>query len=218
MEGGPLRRRSRGGRPPRHESEEAGKRIVETATRLFASQGFAATSVEQVATACGAGKDTIYRRFPSKVALFEAVVDHARSRALEKLRELVLTEGDEKSRLRSLLRSLLAINMEHELVALKRITFSEVVTSGKSGPIPSQPDPLMDMLTVAVVEAQAAGYLCAGDPLFMANHLIHSVVSIPSTDAMLGGALYDTPEALDAHFDTVWAWLTEGVVSHPGAA
>ncbi len=209
-------RRSRGGRPPRHEAEEAGTRIIDTATRLFASQGFAATSVEQVAASCGAGKDTIYRRFPSKVALFEAVVDQARARAVEPLQGVALEGRDTLERLKNLLRSFLAVNMRPDLIALKRITFSETVMSGKSGPVPSQPDPLMGMLLEAVEACQADGSVKAGDPGLIAAHLIHSLVAIPTTNAMLGGADYESSEAVDAHFDRTWEWLMAGVVTSPG--
>ncbi|WP_280519121.1 hypothetical protein [Shinella curvata] len=36
---------------------------------------------------------------------------------------------------------LLSINMEPDLIALKRITFSEAVVFEKKGPNPPQPDP-----------------------------------------------------------------------------
>ena len=54
-------------------------RILDAAAGIFAAQGFAGASVERVASECGVGKDTIYRRFPSKVALFDAVVEHVRA-------------------------------------------------------------------------------------------------------------------------------------------
>ena len=209
----PMRPKTRVGRPRKHETEEAGARILETATRLFASQGFAGTSVEQVAAACGAGKDTIYRRFPSKVALFEGVVEHARARAMDKLAELGAPEGDALTQLKRLLRSFLSINMEPDFVALKRIAFSEAVVFGKRNPLPSQPDPIMDKLVKAVAAAQADGFLRPGDSKLLAAHLIHSLVSIPTTDAMLGGGAYAASDALDAHFETVWTWLVDGVAS-----
>lgn len=211
-----ARRGARGGRPSLRNAQEPVERILETATRLFASRGFAGTSIEQVAALCGAGKDTIYRRFPSKVALFEGVVEQARARALARLQDLAPIHGGAMERLKSLLRLFLSINMEPELIALKRITFSEAVVFDRSGPIPSQPDPLMTRLVDAVAAAQAGGTLRPGSPEDIAAHLIHSLVSIPTADAMLGGARYDAPEALDQHFQAVWEWLMTGVaVSMP---
>lgn len=212
----PVRSKSRSGRPTKREATEQTSRIIETALDLFASKGFAGTSVEQVAAACGAGKDTIYRRFPSKVALFEGVVDHARNQALGRVRDLAPTEGNALTRLQSLLRLYLAINMERDLIALKRITLSEAVVFGKQGAGASQPDPLMERLVDAVRAAQAERFLRADDPSFMASYLIHSLTSIPTTHAMLGGTDYDTSEALDAYFGEVWNWLIAGLERRHG--
>ncbi|MGV6871777.1 TetR/AcrR family transcriptional regulator [Pseudochelatococcus sp. B33] len=206
-----ARSKSRSGRPTKQEAKEPTSRILETALGLFASRGFAGTSVEQVAAACGAGKDTIYRRFPSKAALFEGVVEYARNQVLERVRDLAPTEGDVLTRLQSLLRLFLAINMERDLIALKRITLSEAIVFGKQDSGVSQPDPLMEKLIDAVSAAQAGRFLRAGDPAFMAAYLIHSLVSVPTTRAMLGGSDYDAPEALDAYFGTVWNWLIDGL-------
>ncbi|WP_428032589.1 TetR/AcrR family transcriptional regulator [Ancylobacter sp.] len=203
----------RGGRPTRGNAQEPVERILETATRLFASRGFAGTSIDQVAALCGAGKDTIYRRFPSKVALFQGVVEQARARALGRLQELAPIEGGARERLRGLLRTFLAINMEPELIALKRITFSEAVVFEKSGAVPSQPDPLMARLVETVAAAQADGVLRAGNPEDIAAHLIYSLVAIPTADALLGGARYEEPQQLDRHFEAVCEWLMAGVAS-----
>lgn len=208
-----ARRGQRGGRPSRGNAQEPVERILDTATRLFASRGFAGTSIDQVAALCGAGKDTIYRRFPSKVALFEGVVEQARSRALARLQQLAPVDGGAMERVKRLLRTFLSINMEPELIALKRITFSEAVVFEKSGPVPSQPDPFMARLVETVAAAQAEGRLRAGDPAAIATHLIHSLVSIPTADAMLGGTVYHEPGALDRHFEAVWEWLMTGVAA-----
>ncbi|MCJ8355797.1 helix-turn-helix domain-containing protein, partial [Novacetimonas hansenii] len=60
------RRRKFAGRPDSRMSEELDALILKTATRLFGEQGYAATSVEQIAAVAKVGKQTIYRRHPSK--------------------------------------------------------------------------------------------------------------------------------------------------------
>lgn len=199
------------GRPSRGDQNAAATRIIDAATELFATRGFAGTSMEQVASQCGAGKDTVYRRFPSKVALFEAVVEHAHGRAVARLKDLPVVEGDALERLRALMRELLHINMEPDLIALKRITFSESVVFEKKGPIPPQPDPIMGRLVDAVSAAQAAGTLEVGDARLIANHLIHCLVALPTSSAMMGSAEFDSRQAVDDHFDRTWNWLLKGV-------
>jgi len=50
-------------------------RILEVATTLFFRQGFAATSMEQVAAVARISKRTLYARFRDKGALFRGVID-----------------------------------------------------------------------------------------------------------------------------------------------
>jgi hypothetical protein len=71
----------------------------------------------------------------------------------------------------------------------------------------------MDRLVDAVRAAQAAGSIRAGDPAALANHLIHCLVALPTSIAMLGGNAYDDASAIQAHFDITWLWLIEGVSS-----
>lgn len=48
--------------------------LLEAALHLFVSKGYAATRVQEVAAMAGVSKGTLFRYFPSKQALFEAVV------------------------------------------------------------------------------------------------------------------------------------------------
>ncbi|OBZ95905.1 TetR family transcriptional regulator [Pararhizobium polonicum] len=201
----------RSGRPPKEMQNAAAERIIETATELFAKRGFAGTSMEQVASHCGAGKDTVYRRFPSKVALFEAVVENAHKRAVARLKDLPHADGNALERLRALMCELLHINMEPDLIAFKRITFSEAVVFEKRGPIPPQPDPIMGRLIDAVYEAQQDGAIGGGDAGSIASHLIHCLVALPTSVAMMGGDQFKEAHAIDVHFENTWNWLIKGV-------
>ncbi len=59
--------------------------ILETATVLFAEQGFSDAVTQALAERLGVGKGTLYRHFPSKRALFLAATD----RVMRKLQECV---------------------------------------------------------------------------------------------------------------------------------
>lgn len=63
------------GRPTKDEAAHLAERLFDEAYTAFCSQGFAAASIEGIASACGIGKNTIYRRFPDKEALFKAVIE-----------------------------------------------------------------------------------------------------------------------------------------------
>ncbi|MEE2952345.1 MAG: TetR/AcrR family transcriptional regulator [Pseudomonadota bacterium] len=68
-----TRRPSRSGRPKREESD-VDERLLDAALDLFLKQGFGGTSCEAVARQAGAGKASLYARYPSKDHLFEAVI------------------------------------------------------------------------------------------------------------------------------------------------
>lgn len=56
------------------------EQILAAATRAFASSGFAATSLDDVAAEAGVSRVILYRHFESKADLYRAVLDRACSR------------------------------------------------------------------------------------------------------------------------------------------
>lgn len=189
------------------------KRIVDAATNLFAAQGYAATSVEQVAAVCGAGKDTIYRRFPSKLALFGAVLSSAREKRITQLQDIAdrqPKDGHILERLRKIARWFLDANLDPELMALKRIAFIEpLVFSNQSMP-GSHHDPFVMLLAEHLAEGQRAGVIQGGDRFFLANQLIHCIVAEPLGHALVGGRDYDAKAARDKHFKAAWDLFLRG--------
>jgi AcrR family transcriptional regulator len=67
-------RAGRIGRPPRELAGEVEARILDAARRAFLERGLEGASIDEIARNARAGKPTIYARFPSKEALFTAVV------------------------------------------------------------------------------------------------------------------------------------------------
>jgi AcrR family transcriptional regulator len=74
-------------RPLRADAARNRERIREAAEEVFAREGLA-VPVDTVAQRAGVGVGTLYRHFPTKEALFEAIVLH-------RLEELVAAAGDE---------------------------------------------------------------------------------------------------------------------------
>lgn len=201
---------SKGGRPRKGDVEAKSLHIIETASRLFAQQGFAATSIEQVVAACGVGKDTVYRRFPSKLALFEGVVEHARMRTQAHFQSTMAAQtGDALTQMRAAARWLLTANLDPTLIAFKRIAFSEALVVGQA--VASRADdPIMDQLLALIGEAQDSGALGAGDPRFIATQLLNCIAVGPMIDAMLGGTTYASARAQTAYFDKAWTLFLDG--------
>jgi AcrR family transcriptional regulator len=70
-------RRDRGDATRRH--------IVATATRLFTEQGYEAVSIEAVLKACAISRGALYHHFPSKEAVFTAVLEAVEARIAEQV-------------------------------------------------------------------------------------------------------------------------------------
>jgi AcrR family transcriptional regulator len=59
-------------RPLRADARRNRERVLDAARRAFAEQGYA-VPLDEIAAAAGVGPGTVYRHFPTKEALFEAV-------------------------------------------------------------------------------------------------------------------------------------------------
>jgi AcrR family transcriptional regulator len=62
---------------------ERREQILTAATQAFARAGFAATSLDDIATAAGISRAILYRHFDSKTDLYRAVLDRACNRLAE---------------------------------------------------------------------------------------------------------------------------------------
>jgi len=70
------------------------RRIENAARRLFAAQGYAGTSMAEVAAAAGVSKATVFHHYRSKRALYEALVGDALAGFREQLIPLLDAERD----------------------------------------------------------------------------------------------------------------------------
>jgi AcrR family transcriptional regulator len=76
-ESGEIVARGRG-RPKLRSDQEQRDAIVRNALDLFVRDGYAATSMDDVAATCHISKRTLYRLFPRKIDLFAAMVEEHR--------------------------------------------------------------------------------------------------------------------------------------------
>ncbi|MFT4116149.1 TetR/AcrR family transcriptional regulator [Bradyrhizobium sp.] len=205
------RREGRGGRPTKAEAQAIEDRILAVAANLFARDGYAATSMERVVSECGAGKDTIYRRYPSKRAIFDAVLDRSRRRIMSRLSDLQVRQSGQSSlaQLKELAICLLDINLDPELVAFKRIAASEMMVAAGSDAKP-EPDAIMSLLRTTVMKAQADQRIVAGDINFVTDFLINSIIVGPTTLAMFGYKPLASPRERKLYFEKAWKLFLGG--------
>lgn len=66
----------RPGRPTLEVAALVDERILEEAANVFLEEGFARAKMDEIASRAGITKQTVYARFPSKHALFNALASH----------------------------------------------------------------------------------------------------------------------------------------------
>jgi AcrR family transcriptional regulator len=78
----------------RSEVKTVANHIARVAARLFAAQGYDATSVREIVQGAGVTKPTLYYYYRSKEGLAKALVLEPLSKMVEQLRQIVATEPD----------------------------------------------------------------------------------------------------------------------------
>ncbi len=117
-------RRSRG-RPRQDSIDLIEAELLQGALNEFLKTGYGGTSVRQIVNALGMSKTTLYSRYPSKEALFRAIV----TRQVERLAaNAMLEDGDWPDvgiALRTYANRTLEISLEGELREVNRLIYSE---------------------------------------------------------------------------------------------
>lgn len=119
--------RPRRGRPRAEDVAAIDRRILEAATRVILEQGYARTTMEQVAEVAQAGKTTLYSRYPTKADLFAAVVTQSGAIFALAALEPPLT-GSPRDRLIAAGNELADFTLTPESIALMRATYAEAET------------------------------------------------------------------------------------------
>jgi AcrR family transcriptional regulator len=115
----------RSGRPPRARAGEVDERILDAARAVFLERGLAGASIDEIASHARAGKPTIYARFPSKEALFAAVVLRNVTAAIERFESNVSSGATIDDRLADMGAAILHWALGGPTIDLMRVSISE---------------------------------------------------------------------------------------------
>src|SRR5438445_1874526 len=113
------------GRPPVRSDDETKRIVLEAARHAFAGDGYAATSTEELARNAGISTKTLYRLFPGKAALFEAMCADRLERLLSAVDLQASDEVDIQAGLRAALLACADLALDPEVVALQRMVLQE---------------------------------------------------------------------------------------------
>jgi TetR/AcrR family transcriptional repressor of mexJK operon len=163
-------------RPSRRDARKEDRRaiILAVAKASFLKKGYDATSMSAIAAELGGSKGTLWSYFPSKEALFEAVLDAATDEYRERLRVLLDPADDLRKGLQGFCRGFLAKVTSSEALALHRLVQAEGGRFPEIGRIFYERAPQMTQKLIGgyLSDHMAKGHLRPGDPLLAARALV----------------------------------------------
>jgi AcrR family transcriptional regulator len=177
----------RGGRPSKADAEQLVHRIVESATELFFTSGYGATSIEAVAQRAQISKRTFYHRFENKAALFSAVV-HRTIQQLRPPASVPLLHGDSLPEiLRGLAIMILRAALSQPAIALYRLIVAESSRFPELAAVVAQQgasEEAIRLITDALEREARAGNLPLDNSSFAAQQFLQMVIALPQRRAM----------------------------------
>lgn len=186
------------------------KRILDTAEDVLRRYGPAKATVVDVARALGVSHGSVYRHFPSKVALRDAVAERWLARITAPLAQLVEAPGPAAPRLEQLVRQLSAAKRrmsqdDPELFA----TFDQIVTQSRKV-VSEHLDHLAAMLTAIIDDGVATGELAAPDSAAVGRAVLHATARFHHPAHV---AEWADPQ-IEADLDAVLSVLLHGLLHH----
>jgi TetR/AcrR family transcriptional repressor of mexJK operon len=177
-----------------NESRSSRKRreILEAARTVFFRNGYAGTSMDEIAALAAVSKQTVYRHFADKEALFSELVIATVEAVSDPVHDEVLNlqdSGDVEADLRGLARRQLAKVMQPQVLQLRRMVIGEASRFPDLGRTFYEKGPWRTIGALAAVFEQLAerGALELDDPTVAAEHFNWLIMSIPLNRAMFLG-------------------------------
>lgn len=175
------------------EMTDARRRLLDAGARIFASQGYSGTGVQQITDAAGANKAMLYYYFTNKDGLYDELL----AEGIKRLEDAVLAaEASADTPLPSRLRAFVGgmLNIVAEQPELARIIYREVTGGGESSrpAIVKHFSESIQRLTVVLRTAMESGELRLADPVLSAYSLFGMPVMFISSHFITGRPL-DVP-------------------------
>jgi len=178
--------------------------IVAAARHAFFTQGYGSTAMSAIAAAVGGSKTTLWSYFPSKEALFAAVVDdfvdrYGKDMALPIDQTLPLPEA-----LRAFALRLMTIVLNHDILDLHRLVMGEASRFPELSALFYERGPKRGraLLEVYLKQAMADGVIRSDDPARATREFVHLCQAGCYQKALLG--LSTNPTAAEIAKDIDW--------------
>ncbi|GMM92205.1 TetR/AcrR family transcriptional regulator [Qipengyuania sp. MTN3-11] len=154
------------GRPGRPADETKRAAIIEAAIASFLDQGFAATSIEQVAAQAGVSKVTVYSHFGDKRSLFTAAIESECERMRANFAVPAVPAGTLRERLAVIGEAMVAFLSRPEMVQFERRIAAETEHEPAIGAafLAAGPHRMKGAFTAFLTAMNAAGEVRIADP------------------------------------------------------
>jgi TetR/AcrR family transcriptional repressor of mexJK operon len=139
--------------------------LLAAAARCFADRGYDRTSVAGICAGCGVGKGVFYWYFPSKEALFDAVLDDAVTSLRKAQRKAIEDEDDPVTRIVRGIRATLE-HLADDDVSFRLFEFAAVDTTFAAA-YRAGVEIAVEDTARHLKEAMAAGLIPDGDPYLL---------------------------------------------------
>jgi AcrR family transcriptional regulator len=183
------------------------ERILDAAEEVLRRFGLAKATVVDVARALGVSHGSIYRHFPSKAALQDAITDRWLARKLMPLSTIANEDGSATERLRRWLTLLGSTTRKNVLDDPELFAMHKELADSARDVVRTHVDHLVEQLTQIIRDGVAQGEFATNDPfvsaraVFTATTLFHDPAHV---------AVWSDP-AIEAAFDAVWSLILVGL-------
>jgi AcrR family transcriptional regulator len=179
----PRGRRNTGSRPGRAERR---RQLLDHAGRLFAAQGYDATTTEQIAAAAGVRESSLKRHFADKNVLFRAVLDELQAVILRPFTELAETDANPQAQLNAIADGLLEC-VRTQTIPLRAMSraLAESEDAEARAALAEFALRWQDLLAGIIAGGQQSGFFRRSlDPQVGAWQLIHAALAVPLTQPL----------------------------------
>src|SRR5688572_27271382 len=204
--------------PGRMAADVRRKQLIETATRLFATNGFSGTTTRQIAAAAGVNEAIIFRFFPHKDDLYAAILESksadARTDALVETLRTAADAGDDVAVVATVVHHIVDhLHRDPEFLrlmlhsALEKHSFARQYRERHFAP-------LHQFLTEYVVARQHDGRFRAGQ----AEALVRAILAVPVYHGLVETLLPDDSVKFGPDvIDTYTTFILQGLRAMPAS-
>jgi AcrR family transcriptional regulator len=175
------------------------QRLVLVATRLFAAQGYDATSVQQIVEAAGVTKGALYHHFTCKDDLLYEVYHHVLAEQTRRMEEIADGPGDAAQRLAAVVGDVIASSVANldELIVFFRSM--HLLPDAQQKTVRAERRRYHLRVRRLVEEGQRAGVLTTDVPADLAVHFVYGAIHQIGTWFSDSGPL--TADEIAQHFE-----------------